>query len=103
MVIPPEAVEAAAKAAYEVMPVELLGRGSPVTWEQLGDSVLGQHHKDQELAKARAALEAAAPHIRAQVLEEAADAAEDPSPEDMDSYFIDQSDVGRWLRDRVLK
>ena len=46
-------------------------------------------------------LEAAAPHMLAEVLEEAACAAEDPSPEDMDTYFIDQADVGRWLRDRA--
>ena len=50
----------------------------------------------------RAALEAAAPIIRAECLEEAGDAADDPSREDMDTYFIDQSDVGRWLRARAL-
>jgi hypothetical protein len=47
-------------------------------------------------------LEAAAPIIRAEALEEAGDAADDPSREDMDTYFIDQSDVGRWLRARAV-
>ena len=61
--IPEDAVEAAAKAAYEAMPVELFGRDHPVTWEQLSESVLGRVHKVAELAKARAALEAAAPFI----------------------------------------
>ncbi len=40
---------------------------------------------------------------RAEALEDAADAAEDPSPEDMETYFIDQADVGRWLRARAEK
>jgi len=61
--IPGAAVEAAAKAAYEVMPVELFGRDHPVTWEKLSESVLGRVRKDAELAMARAALEAAAPHM----------------------------------------
>ena len=51
---------------------------------------------------ARKALEASAGIIRAECLEEAADAADDPSPEDMDGYFIDQADVGRWLRARAV-
>lgn len=62
-VISDEAVEAAAKAAYEVMPVELFGEDAPVTWEQLSGSLLGQARKDQELRKAKQALAAAAPHM----------------------------------------
>lgn len=69
MNIPDEAVEAAAWAAYELKPVELFGREHPITWEQLSDSPLGQRCKDNELAKARAALEAAAPHMLAEAWE----------------------------------
>lgn len=65
--IPEAAVEAAAKAAYEVMPVELFGEDRPVTWEQLSDSILGRVRKDHELSRARAALEAAAPHMLAEI------------------------------------
>lgn len=70
--IPAEAVEAAARAAYEVMPVELFGEDNPVTWDQLSVSILGQARKDHELRRAKQALEAAAPHIRAQAFDEAA-------------------------------
>lgn len=74
MTISDEAVEAAAKAAYEVMPVELFGEDGPVLWEHLSDSILGNSRKHHELDRARAALEAAAPFIRAEALEDAADA-----------------------------
>ena len=63
--IPAEAVEAAAKAAYEVMPVELFGEDGPVLWEHLGGSILGDSRKHHELDRARAALEAAVPHMLA--------------------------------------
>ncbi|MDF9748685.1 hypothetical protein [Arthrobacter sp. ES3-54] len=62
-VIPEAAVEAAAKAAYGVKPVELFGDDEPVPWEHLGDSVLGQAHKVHELKRAKQALEAAAPYL----------------------------------------
>jgi hypothetical protein len=71
-VIPEAAVDAAAKAAYEVMPVELFGRDHPVTWEQLSESALGRVRKEAELAKARAALDAGAPHILAEAFNGAA-------------------------------
>jgi len=62
-VIPEAAVEAAARAVYELTPVELFGRENPITWEQLSASPLGQRRKDNELTTARLALEAAAPHM----------------------------------------
>ena len=80
--IPAEAVEAAAKVL-----ADCIGTGAN-NWEW---------HVDD----ARALLEAAAPYIRAQALEDAAQAGADPSPEDMDTYFIDQADVGRWLSARA--
>jgi hypothetical protein len=94
--IPDEAVEAAAIAHFET--------GNPYEWKDLGAEV-----KAECLGDMTAALEAAAPYIQAQVqaaraeaLEDAADAADDPSREDMDTYFLDQSDVGRWLRARAV-
>ena len=87
--IPAEAVEAAAKASHA-------SRWPNAPWDALNDDARAYARKN-----ARLSLEAAAPHMLAEVLEEAACAAEDPSPEDMDTYFIDQADVGRWLRARA--
>lgn len=94
--MPAEVVEAAAKAAYEVMPVELFGRDHPVTWEQLSESVLGRARKDDERAKARAALEAARPFIRAKALEDAAK----QMREERHSWCLD--DAGRYWIKRTL-
>lgn len=88
MTISNEAVEKAAMAFFGTLALS--------KWEDLGPLTKAAYR-----AKARLALEAAAPIIRAEALEAAADAAEDPSPEDMDTYFIDQADVGRWLRARA--
>jgi hypothetical protein len=49
-----------------------------------------------------AILEAAAPHLMAEALREAADDAKDPSVRDMDAYHIDQADVWLWLRNRAV-
>ena len=68
--IPDEAVEAAAKAAYEVQPVELFGEEGPVTWEQLGESILGRARKHHEFERAKQALEALAPNLLVQVWDE---------------------------------
>lgn len=57
-----------------------------------------EQHVSQELA---AALDAAGLALAAEVLEQAAEAAQDPTPEDMDRFFIDQADVGSWLRARA--
>lgn len=57
-----------------------------------------ERHAADELA---AALNAAGLALAADVLEQAAEAAQDPTPEDMDQYFIDQSDAGGWLRARA--
>lgn len=57
-----------------------------------------ERHVADELA---AALSAAGLAVAADVLEQAADAAQDPTPEDMDRYFIDQADVGPWLPARA--
>lgn len=51
--------------------------------------------------EARAALTAAAPAIQAAALRDAADAADDPSPDEMDFYKIDQAEIGNWLRARA--
>ena len=74
-----------------MIPDEAIELALIANWDTEGD----------QKERMRAALEAAAPHMMAEVLEEAACAAEDPSPEDMDTYFIDQADVGRWLRDHA--
>ena len=92
--IPAEAVEAAAK---------MMAMSSAEAWsdEQWDNPRVHDAYRQPWRDEARRILEAAAPHMMAEVLEEAACAAEDPSPEDMDTYFIDQADVGRWLRDRA--
>lgn len=48
-----------------------------------------------------AALGAAGLALAYEVLDEAATAAKDPNPEEMDRYFIDQADVGPWLQARA--
>jgi hypothetical protein len=63
MKVSDNAVEAAARVAYAVKPAKYYLDDSVVTWERLDDSRSGQLRKDQELAKMRAALEAAAPHL----------------------------------------
>lgn len=57
-----------------------------------------EKHVSQELATA---LDAAGLAVAAEVLEQAAAAAEDPTPEDMGVFHIDQADVGPWLRARA--
>lgn len=52
-------------------------------------------------AELSSALVAAGLALADEVLDQAAVAAQDPNPEDMDRYFIDQSDVGPWLRARA--
>jgi hypothetical protein len=81
-VIPNEAVEAATK----------------VVWEMA--DALQSHEYAAEIA--RLALEAAAPHLMAQALREAAADAKDPSARDMDAYHIDQADVWLWLQTRAI-
>ena len=80
--IPDEAVEAAAKAHCE-------GRGGLKIWEDLPPIV-----RLVRVNEMRPILEAAAPYMLADLVKKA----EDPTAEDMDNYFIDQSDVGGWLR-----
>jgi hypothetical protein len=87
-VIPAEAVEAAAKALWR--------RGRVDPWEDARDYITAEFREDALIA-----LEAAAPYIRSQALLDAAHAAIDPTSEDMDKYFIDQSDTGLWLRERA--
>ena len=89
--IPAEAVEAAGRGLARHKWPTAIG-----VWESFGQGM-----QDDFRDQARAALEAAAPYIRAQALEDAAQAGADPSPEDMDTYFIDQADVGRWLSARA--
>ena len=57
-----------------------------------------RHQRDMLSAAGFGPVQAA----RAEALDDAADAADDPSREDMDTYFLDQSDVGRWLRARAV-
>ncbi|QOD06030.1 hypothetical protein [Pseudarthrobacter sp. BIM B-2242] len=57
-----------------------------------------ERHVAQEMA---AVLDAAGVATAAEVLEKAAEAAEDPTPKDMDDFHIDQADVGPWLRARA--
>jgi hypothetical protein len=57
-----------------------------------------ERHVSGDLA---AALTAAGLSLAAEVLEQAAEAAQDPTPEDMDQFFIDQADVEGWLRARA--
>lgn len=57
-----------------------------------------ERHVADELA---AALDSAGLAIATEVLEQAAAAAQDPTPKEMDTYFIDQADVGGWLRARA--
>jgi hypothetical protein len=93
--IPEAAVEAVAKGIRDD------------DWPDHEDQI---HHPVKDyMSNARAALEAAAAAgfgpvqaARAEALDDAADAADDPSREDMDTYFLDQSDVGRWLRARAV-
>ena len=87
MSISDEAVEAAAKIVYRTS-----GRKRVMDYEEARAACV---------AEAREILEAAAPYIRAEALLDAAQAAIDPTSEDMDKYFIDQSDTGRWLRARA--
>jgi hypothetical protein len=73
-------------------------------WPDLEDQI---HHPVKDyMSNARAALSVAGfgpvQAARAEALDDAADAADDPSREDMDTYFLDQSDVGRWLRARAV-
>ena len=89
MTISNEAVEAAKEAMCEVTPPP---GASKADW-------LAEYGSFALIA---GAIAAAAPFIRAEALEEAGDAADDPSCEDMDTYFLDQSDVGRWLRARAV-
>jgi len=63
------------------------------------------HARERDIEAAIAVLAAAGfgpvKEAAAKALEDAAEAAADPSPEDMDTYFIDQADVGGWLRARA--
>lgn len=62
--IPAEAVEAAARAAYELRPAVFYLDDSVVSWDVLDESGAGRLRKDRQLVEARAVLEAAAPHMR---------------------------------------
>jgi hypothetical protein len=72
-VISDAAVAAAARAVYALRPATYYLDDSVVMWDQLGDSGSGQRRKDRQLAEARAALEAAAPHMLADAWAEGAD------------------------------
>lgn len=63
MNIPESAVEAAAKAIYGLQPAKYYLDDAAATWEQLDGSNTGLNRKRRDIAKARAALEAAAPHM----------------------------------------
>jgi hypothetical protein len=67
--IPDAAIEAAAKASYEIHPATYYLDDSVVTWDALSDSGSGERRKERELIQARAALEAAVPHMRREVLD----------------------------------
>lgn len=104
--IPVGAVEAAAKAAYELKPVELFGRELPIAWAQLSESPLGQRRKDNELTKARAGLEAAAPYLMGDSANEAKLAAVivaiDPF-ERVTQWMATDNEVGRYAVEAVHK
>ena len=80
-VISDEAVEAAARAIF--------GDPDGETWALQVPAVRERCRED-----ARLALEAAAPHMLADLAKNA----DECTADDMDNYFIDQADVGGWLR-----
>lgn len=59
-----------------------------------------ERHVAEDLA---VALGAAGLALAYEVLDEAATAAKDPTPEEIDRYFIDQADVGPWLQARAAE
>lgn len=68
--IPHEAVEAAAEAAYAQRPATYYLDDSLVSWEQLDESGTGRLRKMRQIGEAWAALEAAAPHMLAEAWDE---------------------------------
>jgi len=89
-VIPDEAVEAAAKAYYE--------RGGPF-WADVDPA-----WREEEMSDFRAALEAAAPHLMAHALNEAAGAFENlPSREGSPVPAWDRATAVERLRERAIR
>lgn len=93
-VIPAEAVEAAAKAAY-IRHSNEPGFDAEAAWNDMAGT--DDWEREQWESNARAALEAAAPHMAAQALGNAAEAIDADPYDDLDPFYAG------WLRDRARK
>lgn len=91
-VIPDAAVEAAANAISEASGMRFDG-----FWSRVGD--LEPEDREYALMEARAALEAAAPHIQAQALEDAATELDDKRLLSKAFHIF----YPEWLRERAAK
>lgn len=97
MTISDEALEAAAKAIWEARPMErVYEEGSPSYGAAKPWADIKQYQRDRCMTLARYALEAAAPFIRAEALEEAAADIQASRPEMGPGINITQYREGRY-------